>query len=1211
MSINQNFPEIRPSLNLNFARSKTLDPRITFTRASTATYVDEDGLIKTAVSDEARFDHDPVTGESLGLLIEESRKNLIKYSEPDNRSSGPLGTEGVWSFSDLNSNSDITKVLGPDGVSNSASQLDLHTGTASDSWDTYARVGPTGVTAGQKCTFSAWVKLGTATNFVLVPNDTTNWNYIPDGWRSFDASDGLNTTSFTKVSHTFTSPSNNIINLHIGDHSSNFTTQQTAGTVIVWGCQFEMGDFDTSTLITDGSAVTRSPDITSIEGNKFAKTNLLTYSEQFDQWTVAANSIITPNAIAAPDGTFTADQVYFSENGYTNISQSITLTQNQTYTISVYAKAVTPGTNNKFVPYIDSPTVRFPNDFEATSEWQRFTFTFTHTNATASTSVYFLNKGDTYITNVYFWGAQLEEGELTEYTPSVESFVSRASSATYVDDATGLIKTSPINYAINSEQVDLWFLSRGSISANFAESPIGDLTADKWTPNTVSNFHFAKLTTTLSSTSSVTHSIYAKQAGYRYLLVNTTAGSALGNAGPVVDLQDGVVVGNFTATYPTTVTDAGNGWWRVAITFAGNGSNIIVDHNPLPTSTVVAYAGDGTSGVLLWGAQLEANTTTASPYIKTGSTISGAARYENGELLLEEARTNELTFSSTLDAYGTSSIASKTQNAGIAPDGTNTAVLAETISTGIDSHLRELTSQVVNATYTYSFFAKPGTVDYAVVYNIAKNGVGLTWFNVANGTIGTTASGVTPFIKPAGNGWYRVGVTLTTDSTITNNIVDIRWTLSDGVSNPTAGENVYVWGAQLEAGSFPTSYIPTDGTPGGITRAADVSTSALGVDSWYNQSEGTVYSDITTQWLSGRSTNGTILQIDNGTNATGRLFHKRKGSSGSHDVHFSGIDVSIAVPTYSYKAASGYNTSSFITCVDKTLSGEGNVITGDLNTLNRAQIGNNGNNILNGHISRLAYYQTRLSDDKLKSITSKRNPYRQSIVYNITNSGGTFILRSFGTVNYNVSWNNDESYEESTSNTLSHTYSAGNHFVRVYSNDVYRPYFNNVTADASQITSVTISSSANLGTDLTYAWYGANNMTSFACQFDVTSSVTSFYHTWYGCSSLTSFPLLNTSSGITFNQSWRDCTSLTSFPANMFDATGTLVAAAFTNAWLNCALTAQSIENILVSLDTNGATGITLGINGGNNAAKATWSAAAVTAYDNLIVKGWTIFFNA
>jgi len=82
MSISQNFPNTRPSLNLNFARSKTLDPRITFTRSQTgneASYVDEDGLIKYASADEPRFDHDPVTGECLGLIIEEQKTNLCFY----------------------------------------------------------------------------------------------------------------------------------------------------------------------------------------------------------------------------------------------------------------------------------------------------------------------------------------------------------------------------------------------------------------------------------------------------------------------------------------------------------------------------------------------------------------------------------------------------------------------------------------------------------------------------------------------------------------------------------------------------------------------------------------------------------------------------------------------------------------------------------------------------------------------------------------------------------------------------------------------------------------------------------------------------------------------------------------------------------------------------------------------------------------------------
>ena len=75
IDITEPFPSIRPSLNLNFARSRALDPRLTLTRASNATYVGRDGLIKIAGENEPRFDHDPVTLESLGLLIEESRIN--------------------------------------------------------------------------------------------------------------------------------------------------------------------------------------------------------------------------------------------------------------------------------------------------------------------------------------------------------------------------------------------------------------------------------------------------------------------------------------------------------------------------------------------------------------------------------------------------------------------------------------------------------------------------------------------------------------------------------------------------------------------------------------------------------------------------------------------------------------------------------------------------------------------------------------------------------------------------------------------------------------------------------------------------------------------------------------------------------------------------------------------------------------------------------
>jgi len=80
MSIKRFFPNTRPTLDLNFAATKRIDPRITYTRASTGTFVDLNGLIQSAAVDQARFDHNPTTGESLGLLVEEARTNLLLNS---------------------------------------------------------------------------------------------------------------------------------------------------------------------------------------------------------------------------------------------------------------------------------------------------------------------------------------------------------------------------------------------------------------------------------------------------------------------------------------------------------------------------------------------------------------------------------------------------------------------------------------------------------------------------------------------------------------------------------------------------------------------------------------------------------------------------------------------------------------------------------------------------------------------------------------------------------------------------------------------------------------------------------------------------------------------------------------------------------------------------------------------------------------------------
>lgn len=73
------------AVNFDFAASKTLDPRIAFARNSVGTYFDAAGVLKTASADAARFDHNPITLGSLGLLVEEDRRTLaLRSAELDN-----------------------------------------------------------------------------------------------------------------------------------------------------------------------------------------------------------------------------------------------------------------------------------------------------------------------------------------------------------------------------------------------------------------------------------------------------------------------------------------------------------------------------------------------------------------------------------------------------------------------------------------------------------------------------------------------------------------------------------------------------------------------------------------------------------------------------------------------------------------------------------------------------------------------------------------------------------------------------------------------------------------------------------------------------------------------------------------------------------------------------------------------------------------------
>ena len=163
----------------------------------------------------------------------------------------------------------------------------------------------------------------------------------------------------------------------------------------------------------------------------------------------------------------------------------------------------------------------------------------------------------------------------------------------------------------------------------------------------------------------------------------------------------------------------------------------------------------------------------------------------------------------------------------------------------------------------------------------------------------------------------------------------------------------------------------------------------------------------------------------------------------------------------------------------------------------------------------------------------------------------------------------------------------------------YGAWFN-----CSNLTSFPGNLDVSSGVDFRAAWLFCHSLTSFPGNLDV-SSGTIFVGAWGSCSSLTSFPGdLNVSSGQSFESAWQNCTSLVEFPAALFDD---CAATNFNDAWINCALSQQSVDNILVSIDTAGQSNGTLDINGGTSSTPgvAGWAAVA-----SLEAKGWTVSVN-
>ena len=291
-------PVASPTLNLDFANSQELDPRITFTRGSIGTFVNKNGLIETAPANQPRFDYDPISGECRGLLIEEQRTNIIT-----NSTSATFG----GSITGLSTTTDGS--LAPDGnpaivyiPTTSATFHSLGALTTTLNLDTIGIA--TGAT--YDVTFSAWLKDYNNSDFsayfvnaaFLSGAPNTNITYQlrlanpKDGtWTGGSVGTGW-TRNYEKVvrytngwyrfiqSSRYTRQSNqNGLSFQIQIFNNRDTqTYRGDGTsgIYVWGPQVEtavspaQAPFETSYIPTSGSTVTRSPDLARLQEPYFS-----------------------------------------------------------------------------------------------------------------------------------------------------------------------------------------------------------------------------------------------------------------------------------------------------------------------------------------------------------------------------------------------------------------------------------------------------------------------------------------------------------------------------------------------------------------------------------------------------------------------------------------------------------------------------------------------------------------------------------------------------------------------------------------------------------------------------------------------------------------------------------------------------------------------------------------------------------------------------
>jgi len=511
---------------------------------------------------------------------------------------------------------------------------------------------------------------------------------------------------------------------------------------------------------------------------------------------------------------------------------------------------------------------------------------------------------------------------------------SRSTTGTYTD-SDGYIQEMPYNLLQYSEDFSqgVYVKNNTSVTSGFT-SPNNTNNAFKFVENNANSTH-SMYNNVVNGIGDFTISMFAKSA--ERSKVRITNGTTSRKA--TFNLSNATI--SDEAGVSASMVSFGNGWYRCIITY--NTTSVNDEYFNINIANNLgdfAYQGDGSSGLYIYGAQLNKGTSAKTYFPTTTRLNMPRVDYLNsskGSLILEPQRTNLLPYSEDFsDSSWVKTNCNITSNNSTSPEGVQNATKLD--FTTASGEILRTTSVTSGQQYTLSFYAKTesGTLDF---------NFGSISFATVSGTATTE--------------WQRFEIVQTAASS----------TRYPKIQTTEIG-SLLLWGAQVEQGSYATSYIPTSGSS--VTRNADMC-SLSNIADRIGQTEGTIYVDVNILSIlgneaivgvnSGGYTNhATIQRVGN----TIQFVRNSATQSGATIVTSSAINIGSHKIAIAYKSG---DTACFLNGTQVSTTQTQTFTNGTLNTL-RLGADAIGSIPINGLFNNAIIYSQRLSNTELATLTT-------------------------------------------------------------------------------------------------------------------------------------------------------------------------------------------------------------------------------------------------